>query len=89
MESADHVGFSLSNVDGTGGDLTWKVNGVTKKYNTGVLSLKESDFLDGTKTYVIESIGPVTRSSVSANCVDSASGNAPFTVGLKIEIDGR
>lgn len=64
----------------------WKVNGVEKN-NESAVSLGQNNFKGDTKTYVIESIKPLTAISVGVQCLSPA--NLPYKISYKAEINGK
>lgn len=67
-----------------GGETTmWKVNGVTRNNEQGV-GFNTVDFAGSTKTYVIESVKPLTHAQVSVQFINF---DAPFTYSYKAEVN--
>ena len=77
------VGSALSNPSE---NTLWKVNGVTKTNEIGV-SLGKNDFIGSTKTYVIESVTPLSLATVGMQFL--APGNTSYTISYKAEINGQ
>ena len=63
----------------------WKVNGVVKN-NESAVSLALNDFSGNTKTYVIESVKPLSTVSVGIQCLNVE--NSSYNVSYKAEING-
>ncbi|MCC8407825.1 hypothetical protein LJ707_02720 [Mucilaginibacter sp. UR6-1] len=85
-ESA-YVSFVMVGLTNNPSESTvWKVNG-TVQNNESAVSLGENNFSGNTKTYVIESIKPLSNISVGIQCLSP--GNAAYKVSYKAEIDGK
>ncbi|MDT3405287.1 hypothetical protein [Mucilaginibacter terrae] len=63
----------------------WKVNGEVQNNQSGV-SLGKNNFSGSTKTYVIESIKPLSNISAGIQCLSP--GNETYKVSYKAEING-
>lgn len=64
----------------------WKVNGAVKNSENSV-SLGLNDFSGNTRTYVIESIKPLSAISVGVQCLNAE--NSPYKISYKAEINGE
>ncbi|MFA6246580.1 MAG: hypothetical protein WC615_06545 [Mucilaginibacter sp.] len=64
----------------------WKVNGVVQN-NESSVSLSKNNFSGNTKTYVIESVKPLTTVSVGIQCLNVE--DSPYKVSYKAEINGE
>ncbi|WP_345949181.1 hypothetical protein ABDD95_20255 [Mucilaginibacter sp. PAMB04274] len=75
------VGLTNNTTDAT----VWKVNGVVQN-NEKTVSLGKNNFSGNTKTYVIESIKPLSNISVGVQCLSP--GTASYNISYKAEING-
>lgn len=64
----------------------WKVNGATKD-NESAVSLNKDFFTGATKTYVVESVTPLSLAKVSMQFL--AFGERTYTFSYKAEINGK
>ncbi|MBD1386697.1 hypothetical protein IDJ75_15545 [Mucilaginibacter rigui] len=64
----------------------WKVNGVVQN-NESSVSLSKNNFSGNTKTYIIESVKPLTAVSVGIQCLNVE--DSPYKVSYKAEINGE
>lgn len=76
------VGLTNDPKEGT----VWKVNGVVQNSENSV-SLGKNNFSGTTKTYVIESIKPLSAISVGVQCLNVE--NSPYKISYKAEINGE
>ncbi|MDR6942923.1 hypothetical protein [Mucilaginibacter pocheonensis] len=76
------VGLTNDPKEGT----VWKVNGVVQNSENSV-SLGKNNFNGTTKTYVIESIKPLSAISVGVQCLNVE--NSPYKISYKAEINGE
>ncbi|MBK0382839.1 hypothetical protein I5M32_07685 [Pedobacter sp. SD-b] len=81
----DNVSFIAVGGNSTNDKTIWKVNGVTKN-NEQDISLGEDDFTGSTKTYVVESIKPLTSAQISLQCINF---DAPYKISYKAEVNGK
>lgn len=81
--STDRAQFLIVGGSPTAEQTIWKVNGTTRNNEQGV-GFNTIDFAGTTKTYVIESIKPITHVQVSVQCINF---DAPFTYSYKAEVN--
>jgi hypothetical protein len=85
--SSAYISFVMVGLTNNTSEATvWKVNG-TVRNNENTVSLGKNDFSGNTKTYVIESIKPLSAISVGVQCLNVE--NSAYKVSYKAEINGE
>lgn len=79
----DRAQFLIVGGSPSGEQTIWKVNGVVRNNEQGV-GFNTIDFAGSTKTYVIESVKPLSHVQVSVQCINF---DAPFTYSYKAEVN--
>ena len=87
VEAIDIAIFTLGggNYDGSDGNTLWRVNGQTRTGETHI-GFGDTDFMNGTTTYVIESINPLDLLVAGLN-LSNNNGEMPYS--LVIEKNGN
>lgn len=81
--ASDRAQFLIVGGSPTAEQTIWKVNGVIRNNEQGV-GFNTIDFAGSTKTYVIESVKPLTHVQVSVQCINF---DATFTYSYKAEVN--
>lgn len=82
-----YISFVMVGLTNNSSEATvWKVNG-TVQNNENSVSLSKNNFSGNTKTYVIESIKPLSAISVGVQCLNVE--NSSYKVSYKAEINGE